>query len=62
VLVGGAPIPAGRADVIRIRVMDSVPGIEIVSDFDPPPGGLWLWVACDAVAHAHSVLSELAAL
>jgi hypothetical protein len=36
-------------------------GIQIVSDFEPPPTGLWIWIGCDVVAHCHDIFEELRA-
>ena len=38
---------------------DDASGIQVASDFDPAPSGLWLWVPCDAVAQCHEIFEEL---
>jgi len=62
VAVGSDVVPVPASARIRSRVRDDVPGIEIVSDFDPAPNGTWIWVACDAVQQCHELLEELATL
>jgi hypothetical protein len=58
-MVGEVEIVVPPTARITEAVRDDGCGIQVASDFDPAPSGLWLWVPCDAVAHCHKILEEL---
>jgi len=58
ILVGGTAVTVPASAELRVALEGEMPGIEISSAFDPPPDGFWLWLPCDAVRHAKSLLRE----
>lgn len=58
--VDGVMIEIPETASIETRVDDDRrPGIRIVSDH-PLPNGTCVWIPCDAVAHAHEVITTVA--
>ena len=61
-VVGSVQVAVPESAKATVEIQDvSVPGIQLSSDSEPAPGGFWLWVACEAVQHAHVTMEKLAA-
>jgi hypothetical protein len=58
-MVGTVEIVVPPMAKITEAARDNGSGIQVTSDFDPAPSGLWLWVPCDAVAQCHVIFEEL---
>lgn len=58
-MVGMVEIIVPPTAKITEAARDDGSGIQVTSDFDPAPSGLWLWVPCDAVAQCHETFEEL---
>lgn len=58
-MVGAVEIVVPPTATITEAARKDGSGIQVTSDSDPAPSGLWLWVPCDAVSHCHVVFEEL---